>query len=111
MLLSRPAFSPTEGCAEAPERRREESGHLCARDRPDFTVCSASTTRRTTPSASHRLERLVTTNCVAPLAKVLHELGVIESGFMTTIHAYTNDQVILDFPHKDLRRLEQQPST
>jgi glyceraldehyde 3-phosphate dehydrogenase len=45
-----------------------------------------------------------TTNCVAPLAKVLHELGGIESGFMTTIHAYTNDQVILDFPHKDLRR-------
>jgi len=45
-----------------------------------------------------------TTNCVAPMAKVLHELGEIESGFMTTIHAYTNDQVILDFPHKDLRR-------
>ena len=45
-----------------------------------------------------------TTNCVAPLAKVLHELGRIETGFMTTIHAYTNDQVILDFPHKDLRR-------
>ncbi len=45
-----------------------------------------------------------TTNCVAPLAKVLHDLGGIESGFMTTIHAYTNDQVILDFPHKDLRR-------
>jgi glyceraldehyde 3-phosphate dehydrogenase (phosphorylating) len=45
-----------------------------------------------------------TTNCVAPLAKVLHELGGIQAGFMTTIHAYTNDQVILDFPHKDLRR-------
>jgi glyceraldehyde 3-phosphate dehydrogenase len=45
-----------------------------------------------------------TTNCVAPLAKVLHELGTIESGFMTTIHAYTNDQRILDLPHKDLRR-------
>jgi glyceraldehyde 3-phosphate dehydrogenase len=45
-----------------------------------------------------------TTNCVAPLAKVLHDLGEIESGFMTTIHAYTNDQRILDLPHKDLRR-------
>jgi len=45
-----------------------------------------------------------TTNCVAPMAKVLHELGTITTGFMTTIHAYTNDQVILDFPHKDLRR-------
>ena len=45
-----------------------------------------------------------TTNCVAPMAKVLDELGGIESGFMTTIHAYTNDQNILDLPHKDLRR-------
>jgi glyceraldehyde 3-phosphate dehydrogenase len=45
-----------------------------------------------------------TTNCVAPLAKVLHDNFGIVRGFMTTIHAYTNDQVILDFPHKDLRR-------
>jgi glyceraldehyde 3-phosphate dehydrogenase (phosphorylating) len=45
-----------------------------------------------------------TTNCVAPLAKVLHDAWGIESGYMTTIHAYTNDQQILDLPHKDLRR-------
>jgi glyceraldehyde 3-phosphate dehydrogenase len=45
-----------------------------------------------------------TTNCVAPMAKVLHDSFGIVRGFMTTIHAYTNDQVILDFPHKDLRR-------
>jgi glyceraldehyde 3-phosphate dehydrogenase len=45
-----------------------------------------------------------TTNCVAPMAKVLHDNFGIEQGFMTTIHAYTNDQRILDFPHKDLRR-------
>ena len=45
-----------------------------------------------------------TTNCVAPLAKVLHDTWGIESGFMTTIHAYTNDQQILDLPHRDLRR-------
>jgi glyceraldehyde 3-phosphate dehydrogenase len=45
-----------------------------------------------------------TTNCVAPMAKVLHESFGIVRGLMTTIHAYTNDQVILDFPHKDLRR-------
>jgi glyceraldehyde 3-phosphate dehydrogenase len=45
-----------------------------------------------------------TTNCLAPVVKVLHsEFGII-SGIMTTIHSYTNDQVILDFPHKDLRR-------
>jgi glyceraldehyde 3-phosphate dehydrogenase len=45
-----------------------------------------------------------TTNCVAPLTKVLHDHFTVEQGFMTTIHAYTNDQQILDLPHKDLRR-------
>ena len=45
-----------------------------------------------------------TTNCVAPLAKVLHDRFEIRRGFMTTIHAYTNDQQVLDLPHKDLRR-------
>jgi glyceraldehyde 3-phosphate dehydrogenase len=46
-----------------------------------------------------------TTNCVAPMAKVLDEtFGGIQQGFMTTIHAYTNDQQVLDLPHKDLRR-------
>jgi glyceraldehyde 3-phosphate dehydrogenase len=45
-----------------------------------------------------------TTNCLAPVAKVLHEAFDIEHGLMTTIHAYTNDQRILDLPHKDLRR-------
>jgi glyceraldehyde 3-phosphate dehydrogenase len=45
-----------------------------------------------------------TTNCLAPLAKVLHEGVGIESGLMTTIHAYTNDQVLTDVFHKDLRR-------
>ncbi len=45
-----------------------------------------------------------TTNCLAPIAKVVHDSFKIVSGTMTTIHSYTNDQVILDFPHKDLRR-------
>ena len=45
-----------------------------------------------------------TTNCLAPMAKVLHEAFGIENGMMTTIHSYTNDQKILDAPHKDLRR-------
>ena len=57
------------------------------------------------PSA-HRIisNASCTTNCLAPMAKVLHETFGIVKGMMTTIHAYTNDQVILDFPHKDLRR-------
>jgi glyceraldehyde 3-phosphate dehydrogenase len=45
-----------------------------------------------------------TTNCVAPMVKVLHETFGVARGFLTTVHAYTNDQVLLDSPHKDLRR-------
>jgi glyceraldehyde 3-phosphate dehydrogenase len=45
-----------------------------------------------------------TTNCVAPMAKVLHDAFTVEQGFMTTIHAYTNDQRVLDLPHEDMRR-------
>ncbi|MGE4056406.1 MAG: type I glyceraldehyde-3-phosphate dehydrogenase, partial [Vicinamibacterales bacterium] len=45
-----------------------------------------------------------TTNCLAPLAKVIHERFGIRKGWMTTIHSYTNDQQLLDLPHKDLRR-------
>ena len=56
--------------------------------------------------ANHRLisNASCTTNCIGPVAKVLHDAYGIESGFMTTTHAYTNDQSILDLPHKDLRR-------
>jgi glyceraldehyde 3-phosphate dehydrogenase len=45
-----------------------------------------------------------TTNCVVPMVKVLHDAFGIQRGFMTTVHAYTGDQVLLDYPHKDLRR-------
>jgi len=72
---------------------------------PDLTVVLGVNDDKYEPATHHIVSNAsCTTNCVAPLAKVLHELGTIESGFMTTIHAYTNDQVILDFPHKDLRR-------
>ena len=56
--------------------------------------------------AKHRLvsNASCTTNCLAPIAKVLHDSFGIEHGFMNTIHSYTNDQIILDSPHKDLRR-------
>ena len=72
---------------------------------PDLTVVLGVNDDAYDPESHHIVSNAsCTTNCVAPLAKVLHELGEIQSGFMTTIHAYTNDQVILDFPHKDLRR-------
>ena len=72
---------------------------------PDLTVVLGVNDGEYDPDAHHIVSNAsCTTNCVAPLAKVLDELGGIESGFMTTIHAYTNDQSILDLPHKDLRR-------
>jgi glyceraldehyde 3-phosphate dehydrogenase len=72
---------------------------------PDITIVLGVNDDAYDADAHHIVSNAsCTTNCVAPLAKVLHELAGIESGFMTTIHAYTNDQVILDFPHKDLRR-------
>ena len=57
-----------------------------------------------TPKAQVLSNASCTTNCLAPVAKVLHEAFGIERGLMTTVHAYTNDQQILDLPHKDLRR-------
>jgi glyceraldehyde 3-phosphate dehydrogenase len=57
------------------------------------------------PASHHVISNAsCTTNCLAPVAKVLHETFGIVSGIMTTIHSYTNDQNILDLPHKDLRR-------
>ena len=59
----------------------------------------------TTPKKHHIISNAsCTTNCLAPVAKVLHETFGIVNGMMTTVHSYTNDQVILDLPHKDLRR-------
>jgi glyceraldehyde 3-phosphate dehydrogenase len=57
------------------------------------------------PAAHHVISNAsCTTNCVAPMVSVLHRAFGIERGLMTTIHSYTNDQVLLDSPHKDLRR-------
>jgi glyceraldehyde 3-phosphate dehydrogenase (phosphorylating) len=72
---------------------------------PDLTVVLGVNDDLYDPEEHHIISNAsCTTNCVAPLAKVLHDAFGIEQGFMTTIHAYTNDQVILDFPHSDLRR-------
>jgi len=72
---------------------------------PDITLVLGVNDGDYDPETHHIVSNAsCTTNCVAPMAKVLHELATIESGFMTTIHAYTNDQQVLDLPHKDLRR-------
>jgi glyceraldehyde 3-phosphate dehydrogenase len=71
----------------------------------DWTVVMGVNDGDYDPATHHIISNAsCTTNSVVPLAKVLLDTFGIEKGFMTTIHAYTNDQVILDFPHKDLRR-------
>jgi glyceraldehyde 3-phosphate dehydrogenase len=72
---------------------------------PDITVVIGVNHDKYNP-ASHQIisNASCTTNCLAPIAKVLHETFGIKKGWMTTVHSYTNDQHLLDLPHKDLRR-------
>jgi glyceraldehyde 3-phosphate dehydrogenase len=72
---------------------------------PDVTLV-LGVNEKTYDAAKHHVisNASCTTNCLAPVVKVLHEGYGVEKGFMTTIHSYTNDQKILDAPHKDLRR-------
>jgi glyceraldehyde 3-phosphate dehydrogenase len=73
--------------------------------KPDVTVVMGVNHEAYDP-ATHQIisNASCTTNCLAPVAKVLHESFGIKSAWMTTVHAYTNDQNLLDLPHKDLRR-------
>jgi glyceraldehyde 3-phosphate dehydrogenase len=72
---------------------------------PDATIVLGVNEKTYDPEKHHVLSNAsCTTNCLAPVVKVLHETFGIEKAFMTTIHSYTNDQRILDQPHKDLRR-------
>ena len=74
-------------------------------DSVDLTVVIGVNDAQYDPAKHHIVSNAsCTTNCLAPVAKVLHDAFGIEYGLMTTIHAYTNDQRILDLPHKDLRR-------
>src|SRR5438093_6715583 len=72
---------------------------------PDLTVVLGVNDEKYDP-AKHQIisNASCTTNCLAPLAKVIHQAFGIKKGWMTTIHSYTNDQHLLDLPHKDLRR-------
>src|SRR5258705_5573404 len=72
---------------------------------PDFSVVLGVNDELYDPAKHHIISKAsCTTNCLAPLAKVLHQTFGIKKGWMTTIHSYTNDQQLLDLPHKDLRR-------
>ena len=72
---------------------------------PDLTIVLGVNDETYDPAKHHIISNAsCTTNCLAPLAKVLHQTFGIRKGWMTTIHSYTNDQNLLDLPHKDLRR-------
>jgi glyceraldehyde 3-phosphate dehydrogenase len=72
---------------------------------PDLTIVMGVNSHRYDPAQHHIVSNAsCTTNCLAPVAKVLHEHFKIKRGLMTTVHSYTGDQRLLDFPHKDLRR-------
>ena len=72
---------------------------------PDFTVVLGVNEEQYNPEEHHIISNAsCTTNCLAPVAKVLNDEFGIVKGYMVTVHAYTNDQRILDLPHKDLRR-------
>lgn len=72
---------------------------------PDITIVLGVNDQKYDP-ATHQIisNASCTTNCLAPLVKVLHERFGLRKGWMTTVHSYTNDQQLLDLPHKDLRR-------
>jgi glyceraldehyde 3-phosphate dehydrogenase len=96
-------------------KRDEAAKHLAAGARkviitapataPDVTIVCGVNDQEYDRSRHHVISNAsCTTNCLAPVAKVLHETFGIKRGLMTTVHAYTNDQRILDLPHEDLRR-------
>ena len=96
--------------------REEAAGHLDAgakkviisapcKNQADGTFCLGVNEETYDPSSMHVISNAsCTTNSLAPVVKILHENFTIQQGMMTTIHSYTNDQRILDFPHKDWRR-------
>ena len=75
-----------------------------AKDAIDATIVMGVNDKSLKPGDKIISNASCTTNCLAPIAKVLHDNFTIEKGFMTTVHAYTNDQSVSDFIHKDLRR-------
>ena len=96
-------------------KREDAAKHLAAGARkvvitapatdPDITVVLGVNDHEYDSAKHHIISNAsCTTNCVAPLAKVLHETFGLRKGWMTTVHAYTNDQNLLDLPHQDLRR-------
>ena len=98
-------FADREGASKHLEAGAERVIISAPAKDPDVTIVLGVNTDAYDPDR-HRIvsNASCTTNCLGPVAKVLHDEFGIQNAWMTTVHAYTNDQVTLDFPHKDLRR-------
>jgi len=99
------AFTARDGAAKHLEAGASKVVITAPATDPDITIVMGVNDSSYDASRHHIISNAsCTTNCLAPVVKVLMDYFGVESGYMTTIHAYTNDQRILDFPHKDLRR-------
>jgi glyceraldehyde 3-phosphate dehydrogenase len=98
-------FTNREGAAKHIEAGAKKVIITAPAKGPDVMVVLGVNDEKYDPAKHHIISNAsCTTNCLAPLAKVIHESFGIKKGWMTTIHSYTNDQQLLDLPHKDLRR-------
>ncbi len=105
VLESTGKFTDREGGSKHMEAGAKKVVISAPAKNPDVSIVLGVNEKDYDPSKHHILSMgSCTTNCLAPIAKILVDEFGVEYGLMTTIHAYTNDQVILDFPHKDLRR-------
>ena len=98
-------FTAREGAAKHIEAGAKKVVITAPAKSPDVTVVMGVNDEKYDPSKHQIISNAsCTTNCLAPLAKVIHQKFGIKKGWMTTIHSYTNDQQLLDLPHKDMRR-------
>jgi glyceraldehyde 3-phosphate dehydrogenase len=98
-------FTKREGASKHLDAGAEKVVISAPATDPDITIVMGVNDDKYDPAKDNIISNAsCTTNCLAPVAKVLLESFGLEMGFMTTVHAYTNDQRILDFPHSDLRR-------
>jgi glyceraldehyde 3-phosphate dehydrogenase len=105
VLESTGFFTKREGAAKHLEAGARKVVISAPATGADITVCIGVNDQLYDPDSHHVISNAsCTTNCLAPLAKVLLDNFGLQRGFMTTTHAYTNDQMILDLPHADLRR-------
>lgn len=105
VLESTGKFTDREGGSKHMEAGAKKVVISAPAKNPDVSLVLGVNEKDYDPSKHHIISMgSCTTNCLAPIAKILVDEFGVEYGLMTTIHAYTNDQVILDFPHKDLRR-------